>query len=336
MNAFITGGTGFLGRRVVQCLAMQGARVRCLARATSNVDDLKAFLGGELWQMVEIVQGDVSEPASYRPLLDGIDVVFNLAAGMTGSTEALMLNTVMPTRALAEACAEAKVGRFVHVSSLGVYDAGHLRQWTTLDESCPVDQHPQWRDNYSHAKILQEAACTEVARDKGLPLVIVRPGVVFGPGRGAVSTRIGLSFAGRTWRIGSSRLLPYTFVDNCAAAICRAGTAPEVIGETFNILDDDLPTVSDVLGAYKRHGQQLRSIWIPQSVIGPLSSAIEWYHRQTQGQRPGIITRYRTNALWKPLRFSNVKAKTLLAWTPHVPMAEALERAIRAPLAKPS
>nr|HPG88392.1 hypothetical protein [Hyphomicrobium sp.] len=107
---------------------------------------------------------------------------------------------------------------------------------------------------------------------------------------------------------------------------------PDVTGETFNILDDDLPTVSGVLAAYRRFGRKIRAVWLPQSAIGPLSSVYEWYHHHSKGQLPGIITRYRTETFWKPLRFSNRKAKTRLAWTPHVPMADALEQAIRAPL----
>jgi nucleoside-diphosphate-sugar epimerase len=333
MIAIVTGGTGFLGRRVVRWLAAQGTLVRCLVRATSNVDDLREFLGDVLWQRVEIATGELSDPESYQSALAHVDVVYHLAAGMTGGAAALVLNTVIPTRALAEACVSAKIPRFVLVSSLGVYGAGHLRRWTTLDETCPIDQQPHRRDAYAFAKILQENACREIARDKGLALVVVRPGVIFGPGRGALSTRVGLTFAGWTFRIGSARLLPYTFVDNCAAAIGLAGTAADVIGETFNILDDDLPSVSGVISAYRRNGRGLRAIWLPQNAIGPLSSLYDWYHKYSKGQVPGVITRDRTETIWKPLRFANTKAKVRLAWTPHVPMAEALDKAIRAPLA---
>lgn len=332
MIALVTGGTGFLGRRVVKCLSQDGMRVRCLVRATSNTDILKAFVGDELWGNVEVVRGDLADAEGLKHALDGVDVVYHLAAGMTGGVAALVLNTVVPTRALVQACAEAQAQRFVLVSSLGVYGAGHLRSWATLDETCPVDAFPQKRDAYSFSKIMQEQACREIAEKENLGLVVIRPGVVFGPGRGAMSTRFGLTFAGWTCRIGSSRLLPYTFVDNCAAAICRAGAAPDAAGQTINILDDDLPSVRQLLAAYRRHGRKLRTFWLPQRAIGPLSSAYEWYHRQSQGQLPDVISRYRTDTFWKPMRFSNQKAKSLLAWHPHVPMAAALESAITAPL----
>lgn len=334
MIALVTGGAGFLGRRVVRRLASEGADVRVIVRATSNVNELEAFVGEPLWRRVEVVRGDLNDASSYRAALEGVDVVYHLAAGMAGGAAALFLNTVVPTRVLVNACAEAKVPRFILVSSLGVYGAGHLGRWSTLDENCPVDAQPHLRDPYSFSKIVQEQVCRETSQKTGLPLVVVRPGVVFGPGRGAMSTRLGLTFAGWTCRIGSTRLLPYTFVDNCAAAICRAGTVAGIEGETFNVLDDDLPSVSGVLAAYRRHGRKRRAIWLPQSAIGPLSSLYEWYHRYSEGQVPDVISRYRTETFWKPLRFSNGKAKSRLAWRPHIPMTEALEKAIRSPMAE--
>lgn len=331
MISLVTGGTGFLGRHVVGRLASGGATVRCLVRATSNIDGLRNFVGPQSWSRIETTVGDLTDARGLKSALEGVDVVYHLAAGMTGAASTLVLNSVIPTRVLAEAAAQADVRRFVLVSSLGVYGAGELRPWDTLDESCPIDKHPHRRDTYSYTKILQESACRDVADRTGLPLVIVRPGVIIGPGRGALSTRIGLTFAGRTIRIGGSRLLPYTYVENCAAAICSAGTAPGVTGETFNIIDDELPSVSAVLNAYRRCGKRLPTMWFPQAAIGPVSSLYEWYHRYSNGQVPGVLTRYRTDAFWKPLRFSNRNATTKLNWKPHVPMAEALERAITGP-----
>lgn len=331
MIVLVTGGTGFLGRCVVRALAETGSTVRCLVRTTSNLDDLKKCLDDALWRRLEIVPGELTAPDSYRAALVGVDCVIHLAAGMTGGAAALVMNTVIPTRIFAQACAAAAVPRFVLVSSLGVYGASHLGNWETLDETCPVDNQPHLRDPYTYSKILQESTCRQIAQDKGLPLVVVRPGVIFGPGRGALSTRVGLSVAGWTFRIGDSRLLPYTYVDNCAAAICKATTTPGIAGETFNILDDDLPSVKSVLSTYRRCRRKLRSFWIPQRAIGPLSSMYEAYYRYSKGQLPGVITRYRTDTFWKPLRFSNAKAKRRIGWTPHVPMQKALELAVSAP-----
>ena len=72
-------------------------------------------------------------------------------------------------------------------------------------------------------------------------------------------------------------------------AVDETGTAPDAIGETFNILDDDLPSVSELLSAYRRAGKPLRCVSLPQAAIGPLSSLYEWYHHYSKGQLPGVI-----------------------------------------------
>lgn len=329
MIAFVTGGTGYLGRRVVRQLAEQGWRVRCLVRPTSDVGELERFLGSDLWSKVEIVRGGLEQPETYAFALRDVDAVYHMAAGMTGGSAAVFLNSVVASRPFVKACGEAKVGRFVLVSSLGVY--GAVERGSTLDETSPKEAAPHRRDPYTFAKHVQEQACSDIAAGCSMPFVILRPGVIVGPGRGALSTRLGVSLGSWTVRIGSGRTLPYTYVENCASAICRAGTAPDVVGEAINILDDDLPTVRDVLAAYRRNGQRRRVVWCPQWAIGPASSIYEWYHRYSRGQLPGVISRYQTDAFWRPVRYSNRKAKQLLGWTPAVPMAEALRRAIASP-----
>lgn len=326
MIAFVTGGTGYLGRRVVRQLATEGKRVRCLVRPSSNTRELESFVGPDAWHDVEIVRGELSVPASYATALAGVDAVYHMAAGMTGGAASVFLNSVVASRAFATACGDAKVGRFVLVSSLGVY--GAIDKGGTLDETCATETEPHRRDPYTFAKLVQEQACMEIAAKYGMPLVILRPGVIVGPGRGALSTRVGLSLGAWTCRVGGRRTLPYTYVDNCAAAICLAGESSAAVGEAINILDDDLPSVRDVLRAYRRHGRRRRTIWCPQWAIGPASSLYEWYHNYSHGQLPGVISRYHTNAFWRPVRYSNRKAKQLLSWSPHVGMADGLRQAI--------
>lgn len=329
MITLVTGGTGYLGRRVVRQLAAEGARVRCLVRPASSTGDLEAFVGPDGWRNVEVVRGDLSRPATFAAALRNVDVVFHMAAGMSGGAASVFLNSVVATRYFAAACGEAKVGRFILVSSLGVYAA--CKKGSTLDETCAIEREPHRRDPYTFAKLVQERACQTIAAKYAMPLVILRPGVIVGPGRGALSTRVGISVGRWTFRIGGRRTLPYTYVDNCAAAICLAGRSPAAIGEAINILDDDLPSVREVLQTYRRHGKGRRTIWCPQWAIGPASGVYEWYHHYSGGQLPGVITRYQTLAFWQPVRYSNRKAKQLLSWSPRVPMADALRQAILPP-----
>lgn len=328
MNVLVTGAAGFLGRRLVRELAGEGLRVRCFLRGSSRTDDLRSFVGEALWPNVEIARGDLMNPADCRASVDGIDLVYHAAAGLTGSTAVMFLNTVVPTRRLIDACVEQPVKRFVLVSSLGVYGAAGLKRNSVLDESCPVDATPHLRDPYTYSKVVQEQAAWEAHQERGLPLVVIRPGVIYGPGRGALSNRIGLQVGGRMLRIGGGRQLPYVYVDHVATALRQAGIEPGIVGEAFNVLDDDLPSGKKVLGMYGSAGRCVKSLWIPQCTIGPLSSLYERYSRWSEGQLPAVITRYRTDSMWKPLRFTNAKARQRLKWSPHLSFAEAFERSI--------
>ena len=72
--------------------------------------------------------------ADCQTAVEGMDVVYHAAAGLTGSTAVMFLNTVVPTRKLIDACVEQPVKRFVLVSSLGVYGAAALKRNSVLDE----------------------------------------------------------------------------------------------------------------------------------------------------------------------------------------------------------
>lgn len=328
MNVLVTGATGFLGRRLVYELVAEGWNVRCLLRPSSRVEELRAFIPVVLWDQVEIVRGDLMNTNDCDRALEGIDTVYHVAAGLTGGPAPLFLNTVIPTRRLLEACRKTEPRRFVLVSSLGVYAAASLKKNAVLDETCPVDPQPHLRDPYTYSKVVQEQAAWEAHREHGLPLVVIRPGVIYGPGRGVLSNRIGLSLGGRLLRIGGGRQLPYVFVDHCATALKHAGTAPDVVGEAFNVLDDELPTGRQVLRMYRRAGRRVRSFWLPQCSIGPLSSLYEAYSRWSQGQLPPVITRYRSDSIWKPLRFTNAKARDRLRWQPHLSFEETFRRSL--------
>ncbi len=326
-QVFVTGGTGFLGKRLIRTLLRDGIRVRCLSRGISDVDALRKFVGEQCVSQLEIVTGDLMDVQSVQAHLAGCDVVYHCAAGMLGSAATIFLNTVVPTRQLVQAALNTKTSRFVLVSSMGVYGAGVLAKNAILDESCPIEPKPERRDNYTYSKVVQEEVVWEAHRQHQLPVVVIRPGVIIGPGRGALSSRVGLKVGALQLRFGN-RVMPYTFVENVADAIKQAGLVDGVVGQAINIVDDDLPTAKEVLKAYRNERQRVRSLWLPQWSIRPLSRIYETYQRWSQGQLPKVLTAYRTDAFWKPLLFSNTKAKALLYWKAAVPMSEALRRSI--------
>jgi len=326
MHAVVTGATGFLGRRLVKALCEDGCAVKCLVRPSSDLSALRNELG-PLWRLVDVRHVDLANAEACQAQLDSGDVLFHLAAGLTGSPSTLFLNTVVPTRAVLSAAASANVRRVVLVSSLGVYGTSLLRKGATLSEETPLEVQPQLRDPYTFSKVIQEHVAQE-AQQAGLPLVVIRPGVIFGPGRGVLSSRVGLQLGNLLVRMGGRQTLPYTYVENCAAAIRQAGFTEGIDGHAINVIDDDLPTASQLVRRLARRKLKPRSVWVPSACIGPLSGMYEWYHRHSQGQVPGVITRYRSSALWKPLRYSNDKARRLLNWRPEISFDEAFERSL--------
>jgi nucleoside-diphosphate-sugar epimerase len=155
MHAVVTGATGFLGRRLVKALCDDGCAVRCLVRPSSDLSQLRSDLGA-LWRLVDVRNVDLANAEACRAHLESGDVLFHLAAGLTGSPSTLFLNTVIPTRALLSAAAAADVRRVVLVSSLGVYGTVGLPKGSTLTEDTPLESQPQLRDPYTFSKVVQE------------------------------------------------------------------------------------------------------------------------------------------------------------------------------------
>lgn len=328
MRAFVTGGTGFLGQRVVKQLLADGAEVACLVRATSNRQPLLNRLTAAEQKRLHFIEARIDRPEELIAHMRDYPVVYHIAAALGGGCSSLFLNTVVSTRSMIEAAQQAEATRFVMISSFGVYEAGEMKRGSLLNEDSPIDSQPHLRDPYTYSKIAQERVAWEAYHKQGLPLVIIRPGVIYGPGRGAISGRIGLSFAGRLLRIGGSRQLPYTYVENCALAVAKAGYAEGAIGQAINVIDDNLPTPAKVLKTYRKLGQRKKVWTIPGFAIGTLSRCYDWYHRYSKGQLPGVITPYKSRAQWKRLKYSNAKAHQLLEWNPPVKTEDAIKQSI--------
>lgn len=328
MTVFVTGGTGFLGRHLVSRLIREGDQVRCLVRKGADLATLISMLPSERLNQLEFVEGNLGNASTYADAMHGCTVLFHLAAEMRGATAILFLANVVGTRALMAAAIKAKIDRFVLTSSLAVYDAGRIQPGQTLDENCPIDPNPQLRDPYTYSKIAQEEVCWDAFRKDAIPLTVVRPGVIFGPGRDCLSGRVGLRLGRWFLCMGGGQKLPYTHVENCALAIRLAGLSPTMVGRAVNIIDDDLMTAKELLRQYRRSVGGVRSLRIPSRLIPALSWMCEWYHQKSRGQLPAILTRYKSRAMWTAVEYSNQRAKSLLGWSPKQPFEDGIRETL--------
>jgi nucleoside-diphosphate-sugar epimerase len=324
---WVTGGAGFLGSRVVRYLASKGHDVCCLVRSQTAADALSGQLSRSESERVRFLFGSVNDIDACRALVRNGRIGYHLASALGGSSAALFLGNVVATRTLLQAIREEGCSRFVLVSSLAVY-AAEQPSGTVLDERSPLDPAPHLRDPYAFSKIVQEQVCWSARQDWNLPLVSIRPGIIYGPGRECLTVRVGLRVGPLLMRMGGRQRLPYTYVDNCAEGVVLGGTIEGIDGEAFNIIDDELPTGLDIIREYRARVASLRSLPIPLWAVQPLSRWYTAYSRYSQGQLPPILTPYRAAAQWNSLQYSNQKAKARLNWRPAVSLSEGLRRTL--------
>ncbi len=317
MKVLVTGAGGFLGTQVVARLLAHGyTDIRCFLRDRGKAGRLLALTESYPEAHLELCYGNLRSKSGCAMAVAGVSLVIHLAAGLKGAPAELFADSVVVSRNLLEALEArddipVKGTRVVLVSSFGVYGVVPLGRGVRIDETTPLEDHPELRDPYSHSKLRQEQLFREYQRKDGFELVVLRPGVIYGPGGGAFSSRVGLQIGPVFFHLGGSNLLPLSFVVNCAEAIVLAAGHSDSAGQVYNVHDDGLPTTSRYLREYKRHVKRIRSVRLPYFATRLLARCLQAYHRRSQGQLPAILTPYKVAAAWGGNRFTNAKLHAL-------------------------
>jgi len=326
----ITGANGFIGSRVVETLLRYGFKnLRCFVRPSSNLERLKRTIESADNAKIDVIHGNLLSQDDCDEATKGVSLIYHLAASTSDKSFAgAFMNSVVTTKYLLEFFLKSKsMKRFVNISSFAVYSNEKLRRGGLLDEDCEVESQPQLRgEAYCYAKVKQEELVKEYAGKNNIPYVIVRPGVVYGPGSKAITGRVGIDTFGIFLHLGGSNRIPLTYVDNCARAIVLAGLKKGVDGDVFNVVDDELPTSREFLRMYKKNVNHFKSFYIPKSLSYLLCYIWEKYSKWSAGQLPPVFNRRRWAADWKGNRYSNEKLKRVLGWTPNVTIEEGLRR----------
>jgi len=173
MTVLVTGGTGFVGSRVVRKLVARGERVRCLVRKSSVLRNLDGL-------PVEQVAGDLQDADSLVQAVRGCEVVYHVAADYrlwSRDPQALYRNNVDGTRNLLAAAESAGCRRIVYCSTVGAL--GIPKDGTPGNEETPVKLEDMV-GHYKRSKFLAEQEALEAA-GRGAPVVIVNPSTPVGP-----------------------------------------------------------------------------------------------------------------------------------------------------------
>lgn len=234
MQCLVTGATGFVGGHVAETLRNQGHEVRTVARPTSDTRLLREW-------GVEVVEGDLTDPDVIRKACEGVECVVHCAAkvGEWGPIEEYRKVNVDALRILLEAAKTQPLKRFVLVSSLGVYQA---KDHFGTDETAPLPE--RHIDGYTQTKVEADLLAQQFAKEQSIPLVILRPGFVYGPRDRTVLPRIlkNLKFRLVTYFGSRQKVINQVYVGNVVEAVLLAIEKPEAVGQIYNIRDGELVT----------------------------------------------------------------------------------------------
>ncbi len=321
----ITGANGFLGLKVVEtALAFGFQRLRCLVRSSKNAGELRRVVDASSAD-VEVVQGNLLSRDDCRYAAQDASIVLHLAAGTGKSFAGCFLDSVVATRNLLDAALEhGQLKRFVSLSSLAVHSGFESRRGELLDENSPIERdHMKRFDPYCYGKIKQDEIVETYGRDHGIPYVIVRPGPIYGPGKRALTGRVGIDTFGIFISVGGSNQIPLIYIDNCADAVVLAGIVEGIDRQVVIAVDDELPTGREFLRLYKNNVRRFRSIGMPYGIFYVLNWIWENYSIWSEGQLPPAFNRRQCAAYYKSRHYSNRKLKELTGWTPRVSFPDA-------------
>jgi nucleoside-diphosphate-sugar epimerase len=317
----ITGATGFIGGHLARRLVREGCSVRCLVRASSDTSRL-----GRL--DVQLAVGDLTERSSLARAVEGCRYVLHCGALVSdwATTEEIVETNVTGTRALLEACVQASVERFVHLSTTDVY--GHPGG-ASVDEAYAAKRFRNW---YAQTKLDAEAEVRRVGEAHALDAVILRPATVYGPGSLDVVGEIAHAIrARRMLLVDRGRAIAgLCYVENLVDAALLALRHDAAAGHAFNVTDglaitwkrftDDLAAGLGCLAV-----RWSMPYWMANAIGFALEHGYRGLRRATGLSLPALLSRQAVQVLGNDQDFSNRRAREMLGWEPRVDYAAGLE-----------
>jgi len=322
MEVLVTGATGLVGSHLVERLIEQEDRVRALVRNPQRAEPL-AHLG------VEIIGGDLSDPASLREATEGSAVVFHCAARVAlpyqGDPREIFKTNVEGTRRLLEASVHGGVRRFVFVSSVAVYgdaDARLIREDHPLAPKGP----------YAESKARSEELVREFQSRYGLETVILRPCVIYGPRDHNFLPQIFETFSRRRFPLvdGGRQPLDMVYVTDVAEALILAGRTEGAAGQIYNVTDGETHTIRQLVELFGRLiDRPLRLIDVSYPIAYGFSAISYLWSKLRRPLEEPLLSPAGVRAMARPHHYDISKIRRELGYEPRIKLEEGLKEAIR-------
>ena len=322
-HALITGASGFLGGRLAQLLLDEAVEVTLLVRPSSALPVSLAERSSLRVLRAELAPDLAKEPPSaFTEPLSTVSHVFHCAGTSTDWAPRAVYEEGNITGTVAmlgfAIIHMPRLKRFVHVSTTDVYGYPVVAG----DENIPL------RDvglPYNSSKVRGEALVWQAAAG-GLPVTVVRPASIYGPGGRAFVTDIVALLRQRLMLLVDGGRAPggFVYVDDVCRAMLLAASAERAAGQAYNLSSTDGTTWRDYTGAIAA-ALRLPTPWLqlPFRAAMALAAAAEFPHTAGLPGRP-LLTRHAVYLLGRNQQYRTSKAQAELNWEPRIGLAEGI------------
>lgn len=322
-SVLVIGGTGFIGRALSHKLADSGYDVKVFSRGAAEGFERPDG-------RISVFTGSLKSDEDLRRAMASVDCVFHLAKATETSWEGYLENDVGVTRRIGEACIDSGVARFVYTGTIDSYDASQPGR--TISELTPFDHDLTRRNLYARSKAACEDVLKNLQRDRGLPLVIVRPGIVIGPGGPLQHWGIAMwrsATACKLWGSGEN-IMPFVLVDDTAQGLVLAMESNEAIGKSFNLVGDPMLSARQYFEEVARaNNVRIRAVPTPVWTYY-FVDVVKYWMKRVLAKRTGITKPsyrdWKSRAQLSP--YANQNAKSVLGWEPEADKKDFIERGI--------
>jgi predicted dehydrogenase/nucleoside-diphosphate-sugar epimerase len=322
----VLGGTGFIGRELTRQLIDAGVGVRLLVRSAASLPE-------SVRSQVECRIGDVMNRQALLDAMKGVECVAHLARSNVKIWAEYQKYEIEATRQVAECAMEAGVKRFVYTGTIDSYYGGSGAG--TITEATPLDPRIESRNLYARAKAASEEILLRMHRERGLPLVIVRPGIVIGRGGSPFHWGVGMWWHDavcQLWGEGRNKL-PLVLVEDVARGVIAAMEKPGIEGQSFNLVADPCLSAQKYLDELDRVGGMRIQRYPAPIVRFYLMDMMKWMVKVAVRHPERRMPSYRDwESRTAQARFDCTAAKTVLGWQPVSECGAMVQRGIEEPV----